>query len=114
MSKSLDVINEQRTEKVNRLKIAERERDNLSGSKAEAETFLETEREIRRKRNIQYQIYRSISAVNVEQFKERTEKTQARLAEESAKLVENENRKTEIERESEYQLSMCNCNHSEA
>ena len=39
-SKDLEVLNEQRLEKVNRLKISEKERDNLSNSKIEAEVYI--------------------------------------------------------------------------
>ena len=34
------MLNEQRLEKVNRLKISEKERDNLSNSKIEAEVYI--------------------------------------------------------------------------
>lgn len=56
-SKVLDSINEKRVERVNRLKQAEKERDNLNGSKTEAETYLELEKEIRKRENILYQVY---------------------------------------------------------
>ena len=84
------MLNEQRTEKINRLKIAERERDNLSGSKAEAEAFLEKEKEIRRKKNILYQIYEAIAQKNARDLSDRLDKANEKLARERSKLTESE------------------------
>lgn len=67
------MLNEQRTDKVNRLKIAERERDALSGSKAEAEAFLEKEKEIRRKKNVLYQIHEKATSIKAQGLKEQVE-----------------------------------------
>jgi structural maintenance of chromosome 4 len=58
IGKSLEVLNEERVEKVNRLKVAEKERDGLSSSKEEAEAYMEKERDIRRRKNILYQVER--------------------------------------------------------
>ena len=45
----MEALNEARGEKVGRLKVTERERDNLEGAKKEAEGFIQKERDIRRK-----------------------------------------------------------------
>lgn len=50
---------------MNKLKLAERERDNLSGSKTEAETFLEKERSIRVKKNTLFQVFEHVAMNNV-------------------------------------------------
>jgi len=78
-------MNEQRVEKVNKLKIAEKERDNLSGSKLEAELFLEKEREIRRKKNVLYQILENIAVINLDENNQRSEKLAEKLANEKNK-----------------------------
>jgi len=89
-SKVLDGLNEQRTEKVNRLKIAERERDNLSGSKSEAEKFMEKEREIRRKKNTLYQIYEHSAAQTAEQHAAHKNKASENLVYEQSKKCESD------------------------
>jgi len=52
----VEALSEQRQEKLNRVKAVEKEKDNLEGAKVEAEALLGKEREIRRKKNILYQI----------------------------------------------------------
>jgi structural maintenance of chromosome 4 len=47
-----------RQEKLNRVKAVEKEKDNLEGARQEAEALLAQEREIRRKKNILYQIHK--------------------------------------------------------
>ena len=56
MSKVLDGLNDQRIEKVNRMKIAERERDNLFESKEEASLYLDKECQVKVNNNILYQV----------------------------------------------------------
>ena len=70
-SKKIDELNDQRVEKVNRLKVAERERDNLSESKQEAEDFMKTEKNIRTKKNVLYQCWESTAQANVTDFEVR-------------------------------------------
>jgi len=84
-AKEWEEMNEQRVEKVNKLKIAEKERDNLSDSKIEAELFLEKEREIRRKKNVLYQILESIAVINMDENNKRSEKLSEKLAAEKSK-----------------------------
>jgi structural maintenance of chromosome 4 len=52
------LANEERGEKLNRVKLVEKEKGNLEGAKNEAEEYLKQEREIIDKRSILYQIYR--------------------------------------------------------
>ena len=101
MSKSLDEINEQRIEKVNRLKIAEKERDNLSGSKLEAEAFIEKEKDIRRKKNILYQVLEGAANEGAAEFTTKHEKAAEKLAYEKSKLVDSEKRLSVIQAEYE-------------
>lgn len=101
MSKSLDEINEQRIEKVNRLKIAEKERDNLSGSKLEAEAFIEKEKDIRRKKNILYQIMENGSNEGAAELTAKHERAVEKLALEKGKLADSEKRLSVIQGEYE-------------
>lgn len=89
-SKELDALNEQRTEKVNRLKVAEKERDNLSGSKVEAEAYMEKDKVIRRKKNELYQILETQEAINVADLRSRYEQNNEKLAAAKTKLKESE------------------------
>lgn len=52
----VEALSEQRQEKLNRVKAVEKEKDNLEGAKIEAEALLGKEREIRKKKNILFQI----------------------------------------------------------
>jgi structural maintenance of chromosome 4 len=99
VSKSLDVINEQRIERVNRLKSAERDRDNLSGSKAEAENYLEKERDIRRKQNILYQAVAGIAEKNVSDFQERLSVLNEKISKEKAKRADYDAKLKEMEKQ---------------
>jgi predicted lipoprotein len=77
--------------------VAERERDNLSGSKLEAEAFLEKEKNIRRNNNTLYQVYEVKAQGNVEKHADKMAKTQEKLAAEKSKLVESEASHKEME-----------------
>jgi len=52
------LANEERAEKVNRVKIVEKDKGNLEASKIEAEECIKQEKEIIDKRSILYQLYR--------------------------------------------------------
>ena len=90
MSKQLEEMNEQRTEKVNRLKVAEKDRDNLSDSKAEAEAFMAKERDIRKKKNVLYQVYEKVALDNVEKYTTSRNELVAKLDEEQSKIRKSE------------------------
>lgn len=100
-SKSLDEINEQRVEKVNRLKVAEKERDNLSGSKLEAEAFIEKEKDIRRKKNALFQVMEHAATTNLAEVTAKQEKVTEKLAAERAKHADTEKRLAVIQAEYE-------------
>jgi structural maintenance of chromosome 4 len=53
----LEVLNEDRAEKLSRVKYVSREMDGMEDKKAEAENYLENENELARKKNELYQIY---------------------------------------------------------
>lgn len=52
----LEALNDDRVEKVNKVKVAEKDRDNLLDSKLEAEALLAKEKAIRVKKNILFQL----------------------------------------------------------
>ena len=54
--KVVDVLNEERGQKVNKLKIVEKERSNLGGAKAEAEEFMMQQRKLVTKKAVLYQV----------------------------------------------------------
>ena len=105
ISKQLEALNEQRIEKVNRLKLAEKERDNLSGSKEDAEIFIEKEKDIRRKKNILYQLHEHIAKKNITDLNERRQKAQEKLEYEKAKLATNESKCSETTKVYEVTLA---------
>ncbi|KAH8054719.1 hypothetical protein JL722_8666 [Aureococcus anophagefferens] len=76
---------EVRLEKLNRLRVAEKEREALSSAKAEAEAYVVAEDKIRRQRNTLYQVLRREAAANVALVGERHDELAGRLAEERAK-----------------------------
>ena len=55
-AEKVETLTELRQEKLNRVKAAEKEKDSLEGAKLEAEALLNKDREIRRKKNLLYQI----------------------------------------------------------
>lgn len=98
IGKNLEGMNEQRVEKVNRLKVAEKERDNLSESKGDAEAFIEKEKEIRRRKNILYQVYESINLTNADDFNQRKQQAQEKLNYEKSKLSSTEAKLSDMEK----------------
>ena len=54
--KRVEALTEQRQEKLNRVKAVEKEKENLEGGKREAEAFVFKEKEIRKRRNVIFQM----------------------------------------------------------
>lgn len=77
---------------MNRLKVAEKERDNLSGSKLEAEAFIEKEREISRKKNALYQVMECTTNAAATEITAKHEKVAEKLNSERAKQGDTEKR----------------------
>jgi structural maintenance of chromosome 4 len=100
-SKKLDSINDQRVEKVNRLKVAEKDRDNLLDSKVEAESYIEKEKNIRRKKNILYQLNERSAAETAQQAKAKVDKIQDKVQIIKAEKEAADKRRAEIERDYE-------------
>jgi len=60
-SKDVEELNEKRTEVLNRVKYAEKEKNSLEGSKNEAEEYLNKKKEIIKNRVIMYKLIESES-----------------------------------------------------
>jgi hypothetical protein len=88
-------------EKVNRLKVAEKERDNLSGSKLEAEAFIEKEKDIRRKKNALFQVMEHAALAQAADVAAKQEKATEKLQGERAKHSDTEKRLAVIQAEYE-------------
>ena len=93
----VEQLTEQRQEKLNRVKAVEKEKEGLEGAKVEAEALLTKEREVRRKRNILFQI----NAMDVQRDKELVEEKKntlsGQLKDEHTKLESTNKRVEEIE-----------------
>lgn len=88
-------------EKVNRLKLAEKDRDNLLDSKVEAETYIEKEKNIRRKKNILYQLNERSAAEAADQAKSKVAQIQEKMQAIKADKEAADKRRAEIEKEYE-------------
>jgi len=93
----VEALTEVRQEKLNRVKAAEKEKDGLAGAKREAEALVGKDREIRRKKNILFQIHSMHARHEGEEAAERREQLAEELEAERSKLTEADERVTEIE-----------------
>jgi structural maintenance of chromosome 4 len=96
-AKKLEVLTEQRQEKYNRSEAAKKEKENLEAPKAEAEALLNKQGEIRRKKNILYQLNISKIQEDLDEALNKSEDIQQQLGREKAKNKENNGRMKEIE-----------------
>lgn len=93
----VETLTEQRQEKLNRVKAVEKEKDNLEGAKVEAEALLSKEREIRRKKNIFFQINAMKSSKEMARHQEKKEEVAKELEAERVRLAAANERVQEIE-----------------
>lgn len=89
-SKKLETLNEQREIMVNRLQLVEGEKDALAIVKAEAEAFLEKERELIFARCTMYQLFIKETQANLATLQENKDALSQKLEEERAKHSEHE------------------------
>jgi structural maintenance of chromosome 4 len=80
-AQKVDAFTEQRQEKLNRVKAVEKEKDNLEGAKQEAEALLQKDREIRRQKNILYQLHQQKYIQDAKHISKNTEKANTNLEE---------------------------------
>jgi structural maintenance of chromosome 4 len=93
----VEQLTEVRQEKLNRVKAAEKEVQALSGAKMEAMSLVTKDREIRRKRNILFQISSMLARKEAEEAKGEKEGLVEKLEEERARLAEADERVNQIE-----------------
>ena len=96
-AEKVEQLTEYRQEKLNRVKAAEKEKDGLAGAKAEAQSLIGKDRDIRRKKNILFQIHSMVARKEGEGAQEQREELVEQLEAERLKLKEADERVTEIE-----------------
>ncbi len=96
-AEKVEQITELRQEKLNRVKAAEKEKDGLADAKAEAEALVGKDREIRRKKNILFQIHAMHARNEKERASEEKEGLVEKMESQRSKLIEADARVTEIE-----------------
>lgn len=96
-AEKVEQITELRQEKLNRVKAAEKEKDGLADAKAEAEALVGKDREIRRKKNILFQIHAMHSRNEREVATSERGELSERMESQRSKLVEADERVAEIE-----------------
>lgn len=87
-SKELEEINEKRSDKIHKLKLAEKERDNLSEAKGEVELYIEKDKIIRNLKNKLYQYYLHNEAKKINEVTEQYNLKKSELEEERNKMKE--------------------------
>ncbi|KAG5178142.1 RecF/RecN/SMC [Tribonema minus] len=96
-AKEVEERSEARAERLNRLKAAEKEKEALEGAKSEAEAFLQKERDLRKLRNVLYQICIAEAEGNAAEVAARREELARLQGVERARLAETEASLAEIE-----------------
>jgi structural maintenance of chromosome 4 len=94
---AVEELTEQRQEKLNRVKAVEKEKEGLEGAKLEAEALLNKEREIRRKKNILYQLNRHAASIEVKEAQAKKEEYMNQLDKERSTIQEASQKITDIE-----------------
>lgn len=96
-AEKVEQLTEVRQEKLNRVKAAEKEVQALSGAKSEAMALVGKDREIRRKRNVLFQISQMMARKESESAREEKEGLVERLEGERSKLTDADERVKQIE-----------------
>lgn len=112
-AEKVEQLTEQRQEKLNRVKAVEKEKNNLEGAKQEAEALLAKDREIRRKRNILYQINAMKETKVIDSITEKKDKVAVKLAAEKEKESHTVQRVQELEKALKEQTKEYNKIHDE-
>lgn len=96
-AEKVEQITELRQEKLNRVKAAEKEKDGLADAKAEAEALVTKDREIRRKKNILFQIHARHARNESEEASDERVGLVEKMESQRSKLIEADARVTQIE-----------------
>ncbi|KAG9399497.1 Structural maintenance of chromosomes protein 4 [Aphanomyces cochlioides] len=86
--KQVEAFNEERVEKLNRVKVVEKEKDNLEGAKAEAQEYLEKERDVYLKTNLMFQYFVHESTSNKEECETKRDSMKTKVEKEMARMAE--------------------------
>ena len=86
--RSLEELNEARVSQVQRLKVVEKDRESLDGAKAEAEAFVEKERQLLAWRGTLFQLFLGEATANVAKIEANKGDLEAKLAHEREKHKE--------------------------
>ncbi|ETV91308.1 hypothetical protein H310_14128 [Aphanomyces invadans] len=86
--KQVEALNEDRVEKLNRVKVVEKEKGNLEDAKAEAQEYLEKEREVYLKTNLMFQYFVHESTANHAECQTKRDGMQAKVNKEMARMAE--------------------------
>ncbi|OQS04276.1 structural maintenance of chromosomes protein 4 [Thraustotheca clavata] len=84
--KDVEVLNEARLDKLNRVKVVEKEKENLEDAKSEAQEYLEKERDVYMKTNILFQLYVNESTANMNETREKRDEMKVKLDKESERM----------------------------
>jgi structural maintenance of chromosome 4 len=109
----VEQLTEQRQERLNRCKAVQAEKENLQGAKQEAQALLLKEREIRRKKNVLYQLHQMRLTHEVDQVLHKKGAMQERLEEERQRLTLAHDRVVELEQGLEKQRTEYEAVHAE-
>ena len=99
LEKEVEELNEARAEKLNRVRVTEKEKDNLEGSRAEAMAYLEKERELNEKTSILYQIYMHEAQSNATACEEKKAGLDDQIAKDKSTTESQTNALKELERD---------------
>ncbi|KAF0686286.1 Aste57867_21892 [Aphanomyces stellatus] len=95
--KQVETFNEERVEKLNRVKVVEKEKDNLEGAKAEAQEYLEKERDVYLKTNLMYQYFVHESTSNQKECETKRDAMQGKVEKEMARMAEHRKALQEVQ-----------------
>ncbi|RQM28941.1 hypothetical protein B5M09_005239 [Aphanomyces astaci] len=86
--KQVESLNEARVDKLNRVKVVEKEKGNLEDAKAEAQEYLEKERDVYVKTNVMFQCFVHESTSNRAECQTKRDGMQAKVDAEMARMAE--------------------------
>jgi hypothetical protein len=98
IGKHLELLNEKRVDKVDRLKAAEKDRDGLADKKKVVEEVMERERQIRKRQNVIYQLHENTAMAKVKQFVVKRDDARASLEQERSKKKNGEEELVSLEK----------------
>lgn len=99
----VETLTEARQEKLNRVKVVEKEKDSLESAKQEAEALLKKERDIRSKQNIFYQMHTMRATTELNSYTERKSGVEEKLATERERLKSADTRVRVLEKDLKQQ-----------